>query len=139
MFCFQVKVVILSFLTNMLVDALPEEATDGDVQQALSELLVTDGVYGFCLTFPDIRVFLAAPNIRLKPMWYSRLRPLIIRSLHQFLESAPLNLQLLEDFQGELDADGVHFKIMDGVNFAHYLVDQASILISKPVPQVVLR
>ena len=40
------KVVILSFLTNMLVDALPEEATDGDVQQALSELLVNEGAFG---------------------------------------------------------------------------------------------
>ena len=55
------------------------------------------------------------------------------------MTSQPQNLQLLEDFQGDLDADGLHFKIMDGVNFAHYLVDQASILITKPVPEVILR
>ena len=134
MFCFQVKVVILSFLTNMLVDALPEEATDGDVQQALSKLLVNDGVYGFCLTFPDIRVFLAAPNIRLKPMWYSRLRPLIIRSLHQFLESAPLNLQLLEVFGGDLEPDHIHFSLMSGICYVKHLVDRAVELLALPLP-----
>ena len=40
------------------------------------------------------------------------------------MTARPPNLQLLEDFQGGLDSDGVHFQIMDGVNFAHSLVDQ---------------
>ena len=128
------RVVIISFLTNMLVDALPEEATDGDVQQAMSELLVNDGIYGFCLTFPDVRVFLAAPNIRLKPIWYSRLRPTIIRCLHQFLESAPQNLQLLEDFGGDLEPDQVHFMLMSGICYVKHLVDRTVELLALPVP-----
>ena len=34
---------ILSFLTNMIVDALTETCEDGDIQQVLSDLLVGEG------------------------------------------------------------------------------------------------
>ena len=55
------------------------------------------------------------------------------------MTARPPNLQLLEDFQGGLDSDGVHFQIMDGVNFAHSLVDQVVALVTKPVPEVSIR
>ena len=107
----------MSFLTNIYCDELIKTCEEGDLNQ----------------------VNLKIPNIRYRPHWYPKFRPNILRSLHQVMTSQPPNLQLLEDFQGDLDADGLHFKIMDGVNFAHYLVDQACILLSKPVPAVVLR
>ena len=137
---FQVSVVIMSFLTNVYCDELLETCEEGDLNQVNLKIFSgVQGIFPFCQSFPGVRMFLALPNVRNRPHWYPKFRPNILRSLHQVMTSQPQNLQLLEDFQGELDADGVHFKIMDGVNFAHYLVDQASILISKPVPQVVLR
>ena len=55
------------------------------------------------------------------------------------MTARPPNLQLLEDFQGGLDSDGVHFQIMDGVNFAHSLVDQVVALVTKPVLEISIR
>ena len=78
----------MSFLTNILVDGLSEDCADGDIQQVLSELLQSEGgVFQFCLSFPNVRMFLAFPNIRLRPSWFGRQRSAIIRALHQFMES----------------------------------------------------
>ena len=128
---------ILSFLTNMLVDTLNEESEKGDVQQVLSGVLSGDGgIYEFCSTFPNLRVFLAFPNIRTKPSWYSKLRSTIIRSLHQFMETAPLNLQLLEDFNGDLDRDQIHFSLLSGIYYVKHLVDRALELMEQPPPDI---
>ena len=95
----QIQVIILSVLTNILIDHLTENATDGDLQQLFSELFVNDGgIYNFCSTFPDLRIFISPPNVRLTPTWYSRLRSSIVRTFHQFLEAGPPNLQAIEVF-----------------------------------------
>ena len=80
----QVTMVIISFLTNILVDLLSEDCSDGDIQQVLSEVLSGgNGVFDFCITFPAIQIFLALPNVRLRPLWYSQHRSSILHSLHQ--------------------------------------------------------
>ena len=85
-FCLQVNVVILSYLTNILVDSLGEDSNEGDLNQIFLELFThNDGLFSFCQSFPTVRVFLSPPNVRLKPTWFSRLRPSIIRVLHRFL------------------------------------------------------
>ena len=128
---------LLSFLTNMLVDTLSEESGEGDVQQVLSEVLSGDGgIYEFCATFPALRIFLAFPNIRTKPAWYSRMRSTIVQSLHQFMETAPINLQLLEDFNGDLDKDQIHFSVLSGIYYVKHLVDRSLELMSRPPPEV---
>ena len=49
---------ILSFLTNLLIDALHEDCADGDIQHALSDLLTGEGgVFQFCASFPEVRMF----------------------------------------------------------------------------------
>ena len=137
---FQVSVVIMSFLTNMLCDELNEASSDGGLNQALFKILSSqNGVFPFCQSFPNVRMFLALPNVRNRPYWYPKFRPSILRTLHQMMTARPPNLQLLEDFQGGLDSDGVHFQIMDGVNFAHSLVDQVVALVTKPVPEISIR
>ena len=120
---FQVKLVIISFLTNILVDLLSEDCNEGDIQQVLSEVMSGgSGVFDFCNTFPAIRIFLALPNVRLRPHWYSQHRSSILRSLHQFMESAPLNLQILEDFAGDIERDQVHFSVLSGILYVKHLV-----------------
>ena len=132
----QVTMVIISFLTNILVDLLNEDCSEGDIQQVLSEVLTGGNrVFDFCTTFPAIRVFLALPNVRLRPQWYSLHRSTILRSFHQFLESAPLNLQVLEDFAGDLDRDQIHFSVLSGIYYVKHLVDRSMELLSLPVPE----
>ena len=128
--------VIISFLTNILVDLLNEDCSEGDIQQVLSEVLTGGNrVFDFCTTFPAIRVFLALPNVRLRPQWYSLHRSTILRSFHQFLEAAPLNLQVLEDFAGDLDRDQIHFSVLSGIYYVKHLVDRSMELFSLPVPE----
>ena len=125
----------MSFLTNILVDGLSEDCADGDIQQVLSELLQSEGgVFQFCLSFPNVRMFLAFPNIRLRPSWFGRQRSAIIRALHQFMESSPLNLQMLEDYNGDIDKDQIHFTCMSGIHYVKHLVDRSQELLSSPAP-----
>ena len=77
---------------------------------------------------------MAPPNVRNRPLWYSRLRPTIIRVLHQFLQTRPSNLQLLDDYAGELEKDGVHYTILSGINFVKSLVDQTMVLVKSAPP-----
>ena len=126
---------ILSFLTNLLIDALNEDCDDGDVQHALSDLLTGEGgVFQFCASFPDVRMFVAFPNVRLRPSWYARQRTGIIQAFHQFLEKSPLNLQLLEDFNGDLGPDQVHFSVLSGMSYVKHLVDRSLELLLHPPP-----
>ena len=132
--------VIMSLLTNIYCDELGDGCDDGTLNQANLKIFSgPQGIFPFCASFPTVRMFLALPNVREQPYWYPKFRPNILRALHQVMISRPPNLQLLEDFQGALDPDGVHFQIMEGVNFAHFLVDQACVLMSQPVPEVTLR
>lgn len=55
------------------------------------------------------------------------------------MRDSPPNLLLLDDFCGELDPDCVHFTILAGVNYVHFMVDQAAELIAKPPADVVTR
>ena len=137
---FKVNVVILSYLTNVIVDALGEDANEGCLNQLFIEMFThNDGLFGFCQSFPLIRVFLAPPNVRNRPLWYSRLRPTIIRVLHRFMQSRPRNLQLLDDYAGDLDQDGVHFTILSGMNFVKALADQVTELVQSAPPEVSIR
>ena len=127
-------------MTNMICDELSETCDDGGINQVLLKILSgANGVVPFCQSFPAVRMFLAVPNIRSRPYWYPKFRPAFLRTLHQMMTTHPPNLQLLEDFQGGLDPDSVHFQIMDGVNFAHSLINQVNELVTKPVPEVLIR
>ena len=139
-FCLQVNVVILSYLTNILVDSLGEDSNEGDLNQIFLELFThNDGLFSFCQSFPTVRVFLSPPNVRLKPTWFSRLRPSIIRVLHRFLQSRPPNLQILDDFAGDVDKDGVHYSILSGINFVKSITDQAVELVKTACPDPSVR
>ena len=81
-----------------------------------------------------VRMFIAPPNVRMRPVWYSKLRPTIIRVLHQFLRSRPPNLQILDDFAGDIDRDGIHYSILSGINFVKSLVDQSTKLVKVAPP-----
>ena len=132
--------VIMLFLTNIIADTLDEDSNEASLNQLFIELFTqADGLFGFCQSFPAIRVFISPPNVRLKPTWYSRLRPTIIRVFHQFLLTRPNNLQILEDFSGDLEPDGIHYSILAGINFVKSLVDQASVLIKSPVPDSTIK
>ena len=136
---FQVQIVVISYLTNIIVDTLGEDSNEGCLNQFFIDLFTQgDGLFGFCTSFPTVRIFLAPPNVRLRPMWYSRLRPTIVRVLHRFLQTRPPNLQILEDFSGDLEKDGVHYSILSGVNFVKSLADQAIELsrVAPPDPSV---
>ena len=125
----------MSLLTNIIVDHLSEDSTDGDLQQLFSDLFVNSGgIFGFCTTFPTIRMFISPPNVRLNPSWYSRMRPSIIRTFHQFLISGPTNLQAIEDFSGEFEKDSIHFTILSGIYFVQHLADRVAELIQLPLP-----
>ena len=89
----QVNVIILSYLTNVIVSSLGEDSNEGCLNQLFLELFSqNDGLFAFCQSYPQVRIFLAHPNIRLQPSWYSRLRPVIIRVMHRFLQTKPPNL-----------------------------------------------
>jgi len=134
-FSLQVNIVILSYLTNVLIDALGEDANEGCLTQLFIELFTqSDGLFGFCQSFPMVRMFIAPPNVRMRPVWYSKLRPTIIRVLHQFLRSRPPNLQILDDFAGDIDRDGIHYSILSGINFVKSLVDQSTELVKVAPP-----
>ena len=126
---FKVSIVILSVLTNFLCDDLDEDSNEG----------ATDGIFPFCISFPQVRFFLCPPNLRTKPTWFPRLRPLILRLLHHYLSDSPPNLLLLDDFCGELNPDCIHFTILAGVNYVHFVVDQAAELLAKPPTDNVIR
>ena len=120
--------VVMSFLTNCLIDGIGEECSGGEgaLNQTLMNLFNGQGgVFSFCLTYPNLRCFISPPNIRNRPHWYPKFRPIILRQLQHILLSRPPNLQLLQDHPGELDPDGVHFNIMYGVNFVQDLHDQS--------------
>jgi len=128
-------------LTNIVVDCLDENANEGSLNQLFIELFTqTGGLFNFCQSFPHVRMFLAPPNIRLRPNWYPKFRPTVIRVLHQFMLSRPQNLQLLQDFSGDLDKEGIHFSILCGINFVKSLADQTLELmkIDPPVPSIKL-
>ena len=139
-FFLQIQIVILSFLTNIICDHLHEDSSDGDLQQLFSELFTNDGgIFTFCLSFPTVRVFLAPPNVRMKPAWYSRMRPSIIRTFHQFLQSGPATLQGIEDFSGDFERDQVHYTILSGIYFVQHLADRVSAMLVEPVPSKSIR
>ena len=124
-------------LTNIVIDAVGEECAGGE--GALSQILMTvfggpGGLFTFAQSYPTIRMFLAPPGVRNRPAWYPRFRPVVLRLLQQHLLSRPQNLELLEDFQAELDPDGVHYSIMSGVTFVQDLHDQACQLMLQPAP-----
>ena len=128
--------VILTYLANLIVDELDENANEASITQLFMTLFTqSGGLFSFCQSFPHIRMFLAPPNLRTRPSWYPRLRPTIIRIFHQFLLTRPPNLQLLNDYSGSLELDGVHFSILCGINFVKGLVDQAVELLKDDPPE----
>ena len=130
----------MSMLTNFICDELDEESGEGGLEEFFNKVLSgNDGLYAFCCSFPQVRFFLAQPNLRLKPSWYSAARPSILRTLHSCLRGKPPNLQLLDDYNGDLDNDRVHFSILAGTNYVHSLVDQVSELLLKPSPDLTIR
>ena len=140
MFIFQVAVVLMSMLTNFICDELDEESGAGGLEEFLNKILSgPDGLYAFCCSFPQVRFFLAQPNMRLKPYWYSAARPGILRALHSWLRQKPPNLQLLDDYNGDLDNDRVHFSILAGTIYVKTLVDQVSELLLTPSPDPTVR
>lgn len=131
---------VFSVLTNFICDELNEDSGDGGLRQFFEKVLASDGgLFAFCSSFPQVRFFLTPPNIRLAPFWYSKARPKIIRALHGFLLEKPQNLQLLDDFSGDLDPDKVHFTILAGINYVHSIADQVSSLILQPPSDPTLR
>ena len=68
-----------------------------------------------------------------------RFRPVILRALQQVLLTRPSNLQLLEDFSGTLDPDGVHYNILSGMNYVQDLHDQVVQLSQQPPPDPSIR
>ena len=141
-YLFQVTVVIMSVLTNILIDAIGDECSGGEgaLNAALIRIFIQPGgIFGFCQTYPGLRFFIAPPSVREKPSWYPRFRPVVLRALQQILLSRPQNLQLLEDHPGVLDPDGIHYNIMSGVNFVQDLCDQATQLMLVPAPDPRIR
>ena len=136
---FQVTIVVMSFLTNCLIDGIGEDCSGGEaaLNQTLMNIFMSPGgVFAFCQSYPQLRCFISPPNIRNRPHWYPRFRPIILRALNHILLSRPQNLQLLEDHPGELNPDGVHFNIMSGVNFVQDLHDQSVHLALQAPPDV---
>ena len=131
----------MSFLTNCLIDGIGEECSGEGiiVQTLLSIFSGPGGIFAFCQSYPTLRCFISPPNVRNRPYWYPRFRPIILRVLQQVMLGRPINLQLLEDYPGELDPDGVHFSIMSGVNFVHDLHDQAVQLANQAPPDTQVR
>ena len=133
------SMVVMSFLTNILIDGIGEDCSGGEaaLNQALMNIFLSSGgVFAFCQTYPTVRCFISPPNVRNRPHWFPRFRPIILRALYHIMLSRPSNLQLLEDHPGELDPDGVHFNIMSSINFVQDLHDQAMQLSLKAPPDV---
>ena len=133
---------IMAFLTNCIIDAVGEECSEGEA--GLSKILLTlfvqaGGIFNFCQTFPAIRFFISPPSVRNRPSWYPRFRPVILRALQQVLLTRPSNLQLLEDFSGTLDPDGIHYNILSGMNYVQDLHDQVVQLLQQPPPDPSIR
>ena len=125
----------MSMLTNIVIDGIGEECAGGEgalSQVLLSMFVNSGGLFSFAQSYPTIRMFIAPPGVRNRPAWYPRFRPVILRVLQQVLQNRPPNLELLEDFQGDLDPDGIHYSIMSGVNFVQDLHDQSCQLLLQP-------
>ena len=104
-----------------MIDGIGEEGGGGEgaLSQTLTQIFNGQGgIFAFCQMFPAVRFFLAPPNVRNKPAWFPR---------------------FLEDHQGDLDPDGIHFSIMGGVLFVQNLHDQAVQLSLVQPPDPVLR
>ena len=137
---FKIGVVVFSVLTNFICDELSEDSGAGGLRQCLEKVLAGDsGLFAYCRSFPQVRFFLTPPNLRLTPFWYSKARPAILRSMHDFLVEKPQKLQLLDDFNGDLDPDRVHFTILAGINYVQSIADQVSSLILQPPSDPSLR
>ena len=133
---------VMSFVTNILIDGIGEEGGGGEgaLSKTLMDIFSSNiGVFTFCQTFPSVRFFICPPNIRNKPNWFPRFRPTTLRMLQQILTERPPNLQVLEDFSGDLDPDGIHFSIMSGVLFVQDLHDQIAQLLLSPPPDPRIR
>ena len=141
-FLFQVRFVVMSFLTNCLVDGVGEEGKGGEA--ALSQTLMqifggSSGVFAFAQSYPTVRFFISPPNVRNKPTWFPRFRPVILQAFQQILSNRPPNLQVLKDKSGELDPDGVHFSLMAGILFVQDLHNQAVQLMLTAMPDPKIR
>ena len=103
-----------------------EEGEGGEaaLRQILMQIFTQSGIFAFCQSFPTIRVFLSPPSVRNKPTWYPRFRPTMLTALQQILLDCPVNLQLLKDWSGDLDPDGIHYNIMAGITYVQDLHDQ---------------
>lgn len=125
-----------------MIDGIGEEGGGGEgaLSQTLTQIFNGQGgIFAFCQTFPAVRFFLAPPNVRNKPAWFPRFRPTMLRMLQEVMTQRPQNIQVLEDHQGDLDPDGIHFSIMGGVLFVQNLHDQAVQLSLVQPPDPVLR
>ena len=113
-------------MTNCLVDGMGEEGEGGEaaLRQILMQIFTQSGIFAFCQSFPTIWVFLSPPSVRNKPTWYPKFRPTMLTALQQILLDCPVNLQLLEDWSGDLDPDGIHYNIMAGITYVQDLHDQ---------------
>ena len=133
---------VMSFLTNCLVDGVGEEGKGGEA--ALSQTLMqifggSSGVFAFAQSYPTVRFFISPPNVQNKPTWFPRFRPVILQALQQIMSNRPPNLQVLEDKSGELDPDGIHFSLMAGILFVQDLHDQAVQLMLTAMPDPKIR
>ena len=132
----------MAFLTNCIIDALGEECLEGEAGLGrIFFMLFTQagGIFTFCQSFPGIRFFMSPPSVRNRPSWYPHFRPIILRALQQVLLTRPINLQLLEDFSGTLDPDGVHYNILAGMNYVQDLHDQVVQLMQQPPTDPTIR
>ena len=96
----------MAILTNCLIDGIGEECSGGEgaLNTTLMNIFTSPGgIFAFCQTYPNLRCFISPPNIRNRPHWYPRFRPIILRQLQHIMLSRPPNLQLLEDHPGLLD------------------------------------
>ena len=117
---------IMSFITNCLVDGIGEEGKGGEA--ALSQTLMQifggpSGVFAFTQSYPTV----------------PRFRPVVLQALQQIMSNRPPNLQILEDKPGELDPDGIHFSLMAGILYVQDLHDQAVQLMLAAVPDPKIR
>ena len=51
------------------------------------------------------------------------------------MKNKPGNLQMVSDFPGDLEKDGIHFTILSGISYVQFIVDQAAEMASKPIPK----
>ena len=124
----------MSILTNFLVDDLEEDSSEGGINQSFDNSLTgSHGIYAFCRSFPQVRFFLCPPNVRMKPSWYPKLRPCILRVLHHYLADRPGNLVLL-DFKksrpDKMNRVSLHGCICWNLLFYHFQCFRACILLN---------